>query len=72
MEYEQELRLVKEEKGAIGFNRNSLRNIICGYNSDDDYISKIVKICDRKYINTDVYKMQKPKKLNNLSLIKMN
>lgn len=71
-EYEKELRLIKEQKGPINFNRNSLRNIICGYNSDENYIEKIVQICEEKYENVDVYKMDTPKKQNNLSLTKMN
>lgn len=71
-EYEKELRLIKEQKGPINFNRNSLRNIICGYNSEENYIEKIVQICEKKYENVDVYKMDKPNKQNNLSLTKMN
>jgi len=70
-EYERELRLIKEQKGAIHFKRDSLRNIICGYNSDDHYIKKIVQICEKKYATTDVYKMDKPKKLNTISLNKI-
>lgn len=71
-EYERELRLIKEQKGPINFNRNSLRNIICGYNAENEFVERLVRICEEKYEHTDVYKMEKPKKLNNLSLIKMN
>ena len=70
--YEKELRLIKKEKGKIKFKKNALRNIICGYKSDDKYIDKLITICKKRELEIGVYKMLKPEKQNNVSFIRMN
>jgi len=70
--YEKELRLLKDKIGKINFNRKSLRNIVCGYRSDDEYIEKIITICNKNYKDIGIYKMEKPEKQNNASLIRIN
>lgn len=69
--YEKEVRLVKMKKGKVNFKKKSLRNIICGYKTDIEYIDKIINICKKEHPSIGVYQMDKPTKQNNVSLSKM-
>jgi hypothetical protein len=65
--YEQELRLVKEDFGKYYINRKALRNIICGYNCSEEYIDKVIKANElNKHVN--IWKMEKPAEQNRLKL----
>ena len=67
-EYEKEVRLVKGFKGKANYSKKALRNVILGYNSDDEFRDKIVKSVNENYQNVGVYKMERPTKLNKLTL----
>lgn len=66
--YESELRLVKENVGKHKINRKSLRNIICGYNCPEEYILKVVE-ANKLNNHVSIWKMEKPSKPNNLTLL---
>jgi hypothetical protein len=65
--YEKELRLVKESFGKYDINRNSLRNIICGYDCSEKYIEKVLK-ANKLNEHVSVWKMEKPSEQNRLKL----
>lgn len=65
--YESELRLVKENVGKHKINRKSLRNIICGYDCPEEYILKVIE-ANKFNKHVSIWKMDKPSKLNNLTL----
>ena len=65
--YEKELRLVKDSFGKYDINRNSLRNIICGYDCSEKYIEKVLK-ANKLNKHVSVWKMEKPSEHNRLKL----
>ncbi|UBZ10927.1 DUF2971 domain-containing protein [Leeuwenhoekiella palythoae] len=65
--YEKELRLVKDNHGEFIINRNALRNIICGYNCSDDFISRVLQ-ANRLNQHVSVWQMEKPSEHNRLKL----
>jgi len=67
-ENEKEVRLLKGVKGKVNYNKKALRNVILGYNSDDRFIGEIVKAVNKNYQDVGVYKMDRPTKLNKLTL----
>ena len=69
--YEKEIRLIKGFKGKANYNKKALRNVILGYNSDDDFRDKIVDAVNKNYEDVGVYKMEKPTFINKFSLIKI-
>jgi hypothetical protein len=65
--YEQELRVVKEDFGKYNINRNALRNIICGYNCSEKFISKVLE-ANKVNKHVSVWLMEKPSEHNRLKL----
>jgi len=70
--YEKELRLVKFKKGKNAIKQDAIRNIVCGYKANDEYIQKLIDISKIKQTHIGIYKMEKPKKQYGVSLTKMN
>ena len=65
--YEKELRLVKKDFGKYNINRNALRNIVCGYNCSEGFISKVLE-SNKLNKHVSVWLMEKPSKHNRLKL----
>lgn len=55
---ELEIRLVKEKKGKLRFNKSALKNIILGYKVEDDFKNEIIKIVKIKYPDTGLYQVK--------------
>ncbi|KAB1068979.1 hypothetical protein F6U93_04285 [Tamlana haliotis] len=66
-EYEQELRLIKEDFGKHKINRKSLRNIVCGYNCSEEYLGKVLE-ANMLNDHVSVWIMEKPTEHNRLKL----
>lgn len=58
---EKELRLIKSDPGKQYYEPQALRNIIVGFNADDDYVNQLIEAVKRNEANIGVYKMNKPK-----------
>ena len=58
---EKELRLIKSNPGKQHYNKKALRNIIVGFNADDEYVKKLVIAVQNNKADIGVYKMNKPK-----------
>ena len=69
--YEKEVRLLKGFKGKANYNKNALRNVILGYNSDNEFIDKIYDAVNENYLDVGIYKMEKPTKINKFTLTKI-
>lgn len=69
--YEFEVRLLKEFVGKSKFKKESLRNVIFGYQAEPDYINKGIKIIRKNYKHVKVYQMKKPTELNIISFIEL-
>jgi len=65
--YESELRVIKPNYGKYEIKRNALRNIICGYNSSEEFIHKVLE-ANKFNEHVSVWLMEKPSKPNNLTL----
>ena len=70
-EYEKEIRLLKGFKGKAQFNKEALRNVIFGYNAEKEYVDKVYKAVKENYDNVGVYKLEKPTKINKLTLTEL-
>jgi len=69
--YEKEVRLVKGFKGKANYNKRALRNVILGYNSNNEFEDKVVKVVKENYEDVGIYKMEKPTKINKFTLTKI-
>lgn len=69
--YEKEVRLVKEFKGKANYNKRALRNVILGYNSDNEFRDKIIEAVNQNYEGVGIYKMDRPTKINKYTLTKL-
>jgi hypothetical protein len=67
---EEEIRLLNIETGKINFQKKALKNIICGYMSEDNFVEKIIESVKGR--NIGVYKMLKPEIHNNIPIKKIN
>ncbi len=70
-EYEKEIRLLNDFKGKAKFDKCALRNVILGYNADNEYVVKVVSAVKKNYRHVGVYQMEKPTKINKFTLIKI-
>lgn len=71
-ENEKEIRLLKDFKGKLKFNKNALRNVILGYNSEPNYVRKVYQAIRDNYSDVEIYKLEKPTKIEKLTLTKIN
>ena len=73
-DYEHELRLVKFNKGnrKVHYNEKTLVNIVCGYNCENDYVTKITDVAKKYNPKVGVFKMEKPENINKARLIPKN
>jgi hypothetical protein len=67
---EEEIRLLNIETGKVHFEKKSLKNIICGYKSDNIFVNKIIEIVKGR--NIGVYKMLQPEIHNKIPIEKIN
>jgi hypothetical protein len=67
---EEEIRLLNIEVGKVHFKKKSLKNIICGYMSDNAFVEEVIENVSGRDIG--VYKMLKPEVQNNISIKKLN
>lgn len=64
---EKELRLIKSDLGKHFYRPEALRNIIVGFNADDDYVNQLIDAVKRNEANIGVYKMNKLKEYDKAS-----
>lgn len=67
--YEKELRLIKFRKGKKYHKKIALRNIICGYNVEDDYLKNLIAITQNSHVQ--IYKIHKPSEQFKVSITQM-
>lgn len=68
---EYEIRLVKQKRGEIKFKKESLANVILGYNIEPNYKDKIIKTVKKNYGHANIFQMKKPTELNIISFTKI-
>lgn len=65
--YEKELRLLKDKAGRVSFKPSSLRNVIIGYDAEQEFIETVVNTVKDNYNDVKVYQVVKPVSIGKLS-----
>ena len=65
--YEKELRLLKDKTGKVSFKSSSLRNVLIGYDAEQDFIEAVVSTIKVNYNDVRVYQVVKPISIGKLS-----
>ncbi len=65
--YEKELRLLKEKTGRVSFKPSSLRNVLIGYNAEQNFIEAVINNIRGNYKNVKVFQAVKPVSIGKLS-----
>lgn len=65
--YEKELRLLKDKTGRVSFKPSSLRNVLIGYDAEQDFIDAVISTVKDNYNDVKVFQVVKPVSIGQLS-----